>query len=116
MTTSISCNVYRDLACPCVKALLEILLVFCVRAGAEIDCRLRRRPSCDLAVSVVEKVVVKDNNYGQGFVTGDRARYQDVAHFLKDSAEFIQTFRRAFIDHSRFRPMNVGEAVLFVTL
>ena len=99
-----------------MKALLQLLLVFCVRAGAEIDCRLRWRPSCDLAVSVVEKVVVKDNNYGKGFIRGDRERYRDVAHFLKDSAEFTHIIRRAFIDHFRFRPTNVDEVVLFVTL
>ena len=72
-TTSVSCHDYRNLACPCVKAVPQLLIVFGVSACGEIDCRLRRRQSCDYANSVAENVVVEDDRPSTGFLRGDGA-------------------------------------------
>ena len=92
-TTSISRHGYCNLAGPCVKAVPQLLIVFCMSTGRERNCRLWRRPSCDPAVSGVENVVVKDDRLLPGFMRHDRAGYRDVAHFVKDSVGFIHILR-----------------------
>ena len=93
----------------------QLLIVFCVSAGGEKNCRLWRRPSCGPAVSVVENVVVKDDHPLTGFMRGDRAGYRDIAHFVKDSVGFFHVLRCVLTDPFAFRPTDVGEVVLFVT-
>ena len=85
-------------------------------AGGEKNCRLWRRPSCDPAVSVVENVMVKDDRPLTGFMRGDRAGYRDLAYFVKDSVGFVHILRCVSTDLFGFRPTDVGEVVLFVTL
>ena len=75
ITTSISRHGYRNLACPCLKAVPQLLVVFCVRTGFEINCQLLRRPSCDQFLSS-KSVVVKDDHPMIGFMRDDRAGYE----------------------------------------
>ena len=99
-----------------MKALHQLLIVFCVSAGGEENCRLWRRPSCDPAVPLVENEAVKDDRPLTGFMRDDRAGYRDVAHFLKDSIGFIHILRCVSTDLFGFTPTDVGEVDLFVTL
>ena len=73
---------YRNVACPRVKVVPQLLVVFCVSAGSEINCRLWPRPSRDRAISDAENVVVIDDRPLTGFMRDDRAGYRDVARFL----------------------------------
>ena len=85
-------------------------------AGGKRNCRLWRWPPCDPAVSVVENVVVKDDRLLTCFMRNDRAGYRDVAHYVKDSVGFVHILRCVSTNRFGFRPTDVGEVVLFVTL